>query len=183
MIKLTKEQTKIIYISLIVLGSLLFFWIFIYGPQGSKLTLLKNELANIENQIVEINKITAGKELAQAVMQLKIKFDTIRSQLPRGEEDIIDYLSDQARKLKIEVKNIMPSNKKSLGNKIAGFTIEELPISMSLVCESKILGTYLDILRNDSPILVRVNNLEISGKGEGRALLDISLKILAYLSR
>jgi len=181
--KLTKEQIKIIYISAVVLVFLIIFWIFVYRPQTRELTSIKQELIQAEAQIAEINRLIGDKELTQAAKELNMDFNKIASQLPSGEEDVIDVLSDKARSLSIEVKNITPSGRQVLEDKIAGYNIEELSVSMKIVCEYKVLGEYLNNLRNNLPVLVRVRQINIKGKGEGRPNLEVALEISAYLSK
>jgi Tfp pilus assembly protein PilO len=182
MVRLTREQIKIIYISLIVLVFFILFWLFVYGPQSRRLALIKKELMRAEAQITEIKNLVGKEELAAAVTQLRIKLNTVTSQLPQGEEVVISNLSQDARNLNIEVKNIIPSDTRLLSNRIAGYKIEELPISMKLVCEYNILGRYLEKLRNNFPVLVRIRKIDIVGKGEGKPKLDITLEISAYLA-
>lgn len=180
--KLTKEQKKIIYISLVVLTFFFSFWIFVYGPQTRKFTSIKEELTQTEARTAEILSIAKGRDLAQAIRDLKINFIEVMGRFPGGEEMVIYNLSETAKKLKIEVKNIVPSTKQLLENKITGYDIEELPISLNLVSEFRSLGEYLNILRNNFPVLIRVRDLDIKGNGEGRALLEVALQISAYLS-
>lgn len=181
--KLTQEQKKIIYLGIIILFSLFFFWFFIYAPQGKKLALIKNSLRQADTQIAQIHSIIAGRDLAQAVIELKTSLNESTGKLPSDEEGIIDSLSKNARKLNIEIKNIVPSGKRSLADKIPGYAIAELPISLNLVCEFKALGEYLHILSHKLPVLIHLRQLDIKGKGEGRTDLDIALSVLAYLSK
>ena len=181
--KLTKEQKKIIYISIVVLMFMLSFSIFVYRPQARKLASITKQLNSAEAEISEINSLIADKDFIQAVKELNIRLNKIAAQLPSGDEDLVDALSQKARSLRIEVKNIIPSESRPLEKKIFGYDIEELSISMHLVCEYNVLGKYLIALRNDFPVLVRVNKLDIKGKGEGKPALDINLQITAYLSK
>lgn len=180
---LSREQKKIIYISAVGLVFLFSFLVFVYGPQSRKFAAIKRELSQTENQIKEIMSIVGGRDLPQAVRDLKTRLTNTASKLPSKEDVVISNLSENAKKLNLEVKNIIPANKQLLGNRITGYIIEELPISLSLVGDYRALGEYLNILRNNSPILIRVRQLEIKGKGEGRSDLDIALQISAYLSR
>lgn len=181
--KLTKEQIKIIAAILIGMIALICFWVFIYGPQSARLRFLKNDLVFTESQISEINKIMQGKELSTAVEELNKQLIQAIGYLPANQEDIIASLSDKARSLGVEIKSISPQKKILLEDRVSGYVIEELPISMSLLCEFRALGKYLNALRNDSPYLVRIKQLQIKGEGEGKPMLSISLEILAYLSK
>jgi len=96
---------------------------------------------------------------------------------------VINYLSEAARKLRISIKSISLDNNKAEQTQVPGFTIIKLPISLKLNCEYKALGEYLHILRDNSPFLIRVEHLDISGQGEGVASLDVNLKLLGYLTK
>lgn len=181
--KLTSEQKKIIYISVIMALFLFFFWAFVYNPQSKKFAAIKRELTETEQQIAQIMSIASGRNLADAVGELNKNLVQVTSMLPAEETTVISSLSQDARRLRIEVKNIIPSGRQVLENKVSGYVIEELPISMSLICEYRVLGEYLNILRNKFPVLVRVKQLYIKGKGEGTPNLDISLQLVTYLAK
>ena len=181
--KLTREQIKIIYISAVVVVFLLIFWLFVYGPQSRRLASIKRELANSEAQIAQITNLIGEKELIQAVKEYKIELNSLTSKLPSREEDVIYNLSEQARDLGIEVRNIIPSQKQLVDSGVEGYNIEELPISMNLSCEFQKIGEYLNILRDKFPVLVRVWQLNITTRGAGQVILDVSLQISAYLTR
>ena len=181
--KITKEQKKIIYISAIIIVSFLLFWFLIYKPQSGEFVLIKNQLDQIDSQISDITSITKGEDLAEVVRKMKIKLDNLSAKFPRGEEEVIHSLSEEARRLNIKVRNIVPSESEPLDSKVGGYSIAELSISMSLTCEYDQLGEYLNILRSDFPVVVQVIQLEINGQGENNPNLNINLNILAYLSK
>ncbi|MBM3248619.1 MAG: hypothetical protein FJZ10_04280, partial [Candidatus Omnitrophica bacterium] len=70
-IKITKEQKKILYVSVVALLFFVLFWSFIYRPQSGKFLALKQELRDTENKIAEILNLTNGEELTVAVKKLK----------------------------------------------------------------------------------------------------------------
>jgi hypothetical protein len=179
--ELTREQKKIIYIALIVVSFLFLLRIFVYAPQQSKLASIKKQLKDAEAQIAEINRLTAGKELSTAMQDLSAQLQKASSRLLVKDEDLINGLSAQAKKLKIKIKNLDPEDKITLANRVPGYVAQELPISMNLSCDFKALGEYLGILRNDLPALIRIKQLDITGSAEGQANLNITLKISAYL--
>jgi PAS domain S-box-containing protein len=96
-------------------------------------------------------------------------------------EDVVNNLSAQAKKLRINIKSLDPDDKISLPNRARGYDVQELPISLNLVCDFKTLGEYLDTLRNEFPALIRVKQLNISSDAEVMGGLDVTLKISAYL--
>jgi len=183
MVELTKAQKKIITAALAVLFFLIFIWVFIYLPQSNKVSSIKGELVSAENQIAEIISITEGKDLAEAVRDFRINLNNLKKQLPDRDEAVIDALTTAARDLGIEVQNISSSGKQLSEEQVAGFEIEKMPILMQLVCEYRNLGQYLNLLRANFPILVRIQKLSVSGKEGAPYLVDVSLELMAYLSR
>lgn len=179
---LTKEQQKIIYVSLVVFAFFACFWIFIYGPQSRRLAALKADLAQTEGQIAEISRLASGGDLVEAVKALKISLNDATSQIPGEDEVVIQNLLAVAKNLRIEVNNISPAGIKPVEGGVAGYNISELPISMRLSCDYRTLGEYLYMLRKDFPVLVKLRQLEIRGSGEGQINLEINLQLSAYLA-
>ncbi|MFH1622003.1 MAG: type 4a pilus biogenesis protein PilO [Candidatus Omnitrophota bacterium] len=181
--KLTQKQVKIIIASTIVVLSLFCFIIFIYAPQNKQLRSIKKELSFIESQIEEINKIMQGKELTVAAEELNSQLMEISSSLPANQKEVVSNLSSEAKALQIEIKSINPQEKRLLEDKVTDYHVEELPIAISMRCEYRALGEFLEILRDSFPFLVRVKKITIKREEEGRPNLDVSLNILAYLSK
>ncbi len=183
MLELTKVQKKIIGVSLGAMGFLIFAWIFIYLPQSQKVALIRKEFISAEAQIAEIISITKGRDLSEVVRDLKVSLNGLKKQLPNSDEVVIDALTTAARDLNIDVQNISFSGKRPSDIQVAGFEIEEMPISMKLVCEYRNLGQYLNLLRINFPVLVRVQTLSINGQKGVPNLANISLGVTAYLSK
>ncbi|MEK6728078.1 MAG: type 4a pilus biogenesis protein PilO [Candidatus Omnitrophota bacterium] len=180
--KLSREQEKIIYITGVAIIFLILFIIFVYSPQKRKLSDIKKKLSYAESEIAEINRITQGKPLEQAVSGLNLQLKNLTAQLPFRIEDVVKSLSDAARQFKVDVKNIAFSAEQKYSGKIPGYIVKELPISMKLSSEYKNLGEYLHKLRTDFPVFIRVKQLAIEGSGEGVPELSVSLQVSAYLS-
>jgi len=183
--KLTKEQIKIIYVGAIAFIILALLSLFFYAPQARRFAAIKREIAECETQISDIENLIQGRELSEVAHELNLQFQK-QSRLILSEEkdeQVINDLSEQARRLNIEVKDIKPSAKQTLKHQIAGYNLLELPISMRLVSESRDLGEYLHKLRTDFPVLVKFRRININSKCEGCYRLDIDLEISAYLSK
>ncbi|MFH1441892.1 MAG: type 4a pilus biogenesis protein PilO [Candidatus Omnitrophota bacterium] len=181
--KITKEQKKIIYISLILSAFTVFLWIFIITPQKNKLVSIRNRLSQAEAQITEIKQLTQGRDMAVVVTELNKKLVDALDKLPFRQEVVINYLSDNARNLGIEIKNINLSDKQSAVKTISGYAISEVPININLSGEYRAIGEYLNILRDDSVILIKIGKIDIKGRGEGYSYLDMSLEISAYFAK
>ena len=181
--KITKRQIKLFAACFITVAAFLCFWVFGYGPQGENLGAAKQELSFAEGQIAQIKNIMQGKEPSGAVRDLNGQLISLISYFPENQEDIISSLSNRSRKFNIEIKSINPHKKVILEEKVSGYEIQEVPISMSLQCGFKNLGEFLNDLRTNFPALVRVKSLNLRGRGEGQPTLDINLELLAYLSK
>ncbi|MDD5431889.1 MAG: hypothetical protein PHO70_02755 [Candidatus Omnitrophica bacterium] len=180
--KISKEQRKIIYISGAIIVFLILLLLLVYIPQKNRLQVIKSKLAMAENEIAEINSFSKGKSLPEALRFLNLHLRTIPFKLPEHEEVVVKCLSEEARKLKLEVHDISFSEKTMLLDKIPGYEIEELQITIKLTGGYKALGEYLYNLRNNFPVLIRLRQVNIQGGGEGQFILNISLQISAYLS-
>jgi len=183
MLEVTKTQKKIIIISL---GGLLLFllvWFLIYSPQNKMVNAIENKLASTEANIAEIISITEGRDLAKTVKDLRMKLNNLRKQLPSRDEMVIEALTIAARDLSIKVMNISFSDRKPSERKVTGLKIEKVPISMRLVCEYRNLGQFLNLLRTDFPILIRVEKIDISGQEGKPGSSEVVLEVMAYLSR
>ncbi len=183
--KLTQEQIKIIYISAAALLILFLFWILLYAPQTRRFATIKKEISSAESQIKDIEALIQGRELTEVARELNIKFNKLTGMILSEEKDeeVIDNLSQDARKFNIEVRDIRPSSRVLFKYQVAGLNLVELPISMSLICESRNLGRYLQALRHDFPILVKFRRIEIRSDCEGCHQLNVNLDISAYLSK
>jgi hypothetical protein len=180
---LTKAQKKIVLAGALIFFSLLLFWLFIYRPQKKKFSDIKASLTQIESKTEQILSIASGKELPSAIKDLKVNFVELSGRLPAQEQTVIHALLETAKNKKIEVKNITPLGRNLVPSAISGCTVEELPFKLQLACEYRTLGEFLDILRNNFPVLVKVRHLNIKGTGEGRVNLNSNLEIQAYLSK
>ncbi len=183
MTRLTKEQKKIIFLSIVGVIFLLCFWILVYLPQKKKLSTIKKELSYIETQIAQINEMTRGEELTEVFKTFNTQLKDISAVFSLSEEEIIYNLSKEAKALKIEIESIKPLEKQLIKDRFSSLNIEELPISMQLSCEFKDMAIYLKILRDNFPVLIKVKKLVIKGSGEGKDTLGVNLEISAYLSR
>lgn len=181
--ELTREQKKIIYIAVVVAAFIILFWAVVYAPQSRRLTAVKNKLSAAEAQIAQITRLAQNRDLGQVVTDLSKQLNQMAAKLPAREEGVLNYLSKTARDLKIEIKDMDLADKKTLEGKIPGYVVAELPVVLSLSAEFRSLGEYLNVLEDNSSILVQVRQLEIKGSGEGHPKLDINLKLLVYLSQ
>ncbi len=177
---LTKAQLKIIYLVITLILAFILFLFLVFFPQRNKLSQIKNELDGTDAQINEITSFYQGQDLAATVTKISQQLSGALELLPSKEEIVIKYLSKNARKFEIDVKNMSLAEKKQFKDKVQGHVIQELPISMSLNCGYKALGEYLSTLRKDNSLLIKVRQLNI--RGQGRPVLDVNMQISVYMT-
>jgi Tfp pilus assembly protein PilO len=176
----TQEQRKIIYIALVVLFALICFLVLVYLPSSGKLSAIRKELSRSEDEISRIMSMVAGKELPEAVKDLKLRFNKARGLLADSPENVVYRLTEFAKKQRIRVVNVSPGKEEILEGAIAGYKVSALPIRLTLVGDYRDIGEYLGQLSMDFPYLLAVKSLDISGKGEGRVDLDVTIDLTAY---
>lgn len=179
--RLSKEQKKIIYIGLILAAAILLFIALIYLPQQRRLKEIRAELDRTEQQINEIHLLTAGRDLNEAIRDLNVRLKDLSAYFLIGEEELINNLTDQARDLNIDVRDLDPGNKTLFNSATPGYAVYALPVAMNIKGGYKEAGDYCARLEGDFPALVRIDKLDIRGKGTGEADLDIRLVITAFL--
>jgi len=182
MMQPTKEQKKIIYISAVLLIFLFLCVIFIYNPQKNRLKNIKTRLNYAETEIAEINRITQGLPLEQAVRDLNTKLNQLAAKMPSRQDDVVEDLSNEARRLKLNVAKMDPDDSQVIPGKITGYVIKEFPVNIKFSGEYRNIAEYLGKLRNDFPDLVRIRQITIKGNGEGQVILDVDLQVWAYLA-
>lgn len=180
---LSVQQKKILYIAGIILFSLFLFCFFIFIPLQKKLANIKNKLRTAEAKIAEISALTKNQDLGAAVKAFNQQFLDMSARLPQQEEAVLSFLAENARKLKVEVKNISLGEGIFVKDKVPVGNLEVIPVNMSLGGDYRSLGEFLSILDSDKSILVKLKKLEIKSKGPGNPQLDIDLQLSAYLLR
>ncbi|MBP7088441.1 MAG: type 4a pilus biogenesis protein PilO [Candidatus Omnitrophica bacterium] len=181
--RLTKEQKKIIYLTIIIAFAIFLFWFFIYLPRSREFSTIKNNLKTAEENINDIIGITEGKELVDIAHDLGVELNYLKRKLPSQDEAVIKNLSQEAQKYRVEIKRIDVSKEDETIYQQGSISIRQITVSMALSGEYRDIGRYLEALKGDFPILTKVNKVDIEGSGEGKPKLNVLLEISAYLSK
>jgi len=180
---LNASQRKILFAAVLSIALLIIFCVAVYIPQVNKLREVKRQLIDANTGISEITMMEGGKDLAVLVADLNKQLDKTDDRLPASAEAIISYVSSQARELHIDITQITPGDKKPLATPVANYNVEELPITLVLNCDYKSLGEYLHVLRDTSPFLFRIQQLDMQGSGTGNAILQVHMQLLTYVAK
>jgi len=181
--KLTKQQIKIIIASAVGVFCLLLFWVVFYLPYSNSVKKVKKELLVVSAEIKEIQGLAEGRDFTQVVKDFNINLNKLRKYLPAQDDTVVQALAGKARELRIDVGSLTLSSKRLLEDKIAGFSVEEVPIDMELTCNFITLGKYLAALSDNFPVLIKINALSVISKGEGRTKLKINLNVSGFLAK
>jgi len=180
--RLSKEQKRIILAGVIALLVFILCGLLIYQPEVKRFSEIKAKLREIDNQISQILSVTEGKEFTRAIKDLNVDLLQATGKLPLTDQNIIYVISDMANKLKIDVKCLTRGSEKVFDDKILGCSIHELPIKLSFSCEYKTLGDFLTALREKSPVLIRLRQIDIKGNGFAQPNLEVTLQLCGYMS-
>ena len=128
--------------------------------------------------------IAKGRDLAIVAKDLRLSLTKTVNKFPIGEDIVVARLTDAAEdQAKLVVKDITPAGRQVIPEKILGVNVEELFLTMSVSGEYRAIGEFLDMLRGDFPVYIRIREIELVGKGEGKPILDCTLQLSAYLTK
>ena len=187
----TDEQRKILIIAGIIALAFVIFITLIYLPQKKRFENLKKELRAMETEIREVKRavgVTGDESMVKSLDALLKRFKTLNEKFPLKDEAILRELANYAHRCGIEVKTIQPQKKRAIANidgtevSIAGYSIEELNISILALGTYKNFGEYVRLLKKDFPALIRINSLQFTGSAqEGKNIVNIGMSVTAYV--
>ncbi|MCF7908234.1 MAG: hypothetical protein K9L86_05145 [Candidatus Omnitrophica bacterium] len=187
--QITQSQKKIIIITVIVLLAFIIFWSLIYSPSRKKVAALKLELANIEKEVSDIEKIAleAGS-LEKGITLLKERFSALEGKFPVKEEEALSKISDLARQSNISIISFKPGAKQAVlqGKKealaIGQRICQSILVAIEINCTYTELVQYIERLRSELLALVTVERIEIIKDSSAKdRKLKVSLDFKIYL--
>lgn len=186
--KITLMQKKIITITSIVVLAFLGFWAGVYLPSKKTVSKIKSQLDSVEAQLQEIQTLIGeGKTINESVQTLMERHQQLNILFPRKEEESLRVLSHLTRDLNIELVSIKPQQKKVCLDEnrkeieIEGKIMRTLSVSIGLRCFYKDLAKYLQALRDNLPVFITIERLNIKKGRSDSARLDVTLDVNLYL--
>ncbi|MEI6831813.1 MAG: hypothetical protein WCK61_03805 [Candidatus Omnitrophota bacterium] len=187
-IDVTDNQKKIIIISLSVLFIFFLFWVFLFLPASKQITILKNELISVEQQIQGIEVLIAGSQSRdEAIRLLKQRQQYLSNKFPQKEEESLRLIPEIARKMNINVISLQPGSRTELlddagkqiviENKIANY----LPITLEVSCYFKDLVRYALELKTALPAFTSINSLDISKEDRLTGKIRVNIEFNLYI--
>jgi len=183
--KIPKEMLIAVGVSILLV---VLFVMFVYIPTGKRMRDMKGEAAEVSRETSEIRGVMGdAKSVDEAVLSMNKSITHIENLFPRKEEVILSELSNLATSMNMEVVSISPQ-KKSVVTAIDGVTVSvegsvvvEMPIRMSLRARYKSVGDLIIALRGAFPMLVKVDNLDLSSAGKEDGVLNVNLQLNSYM--
>lgn len=186
---ITDNQKKIIVIGLSGIFVFFLVLVFLYLPASHKISSLKQELSQTQQQIKGIEMLLAGAQSRQeAIRLLKQKQQYLSNKFPHAEEGSLRFIPEIARKMNIEVISIHPQTRSEFlsvsgkQNIIDSRVVQYLPVTLELTCFYKDLVKYLLELDLGLPAFISVESLSIKKEnlatGKIRAIVELNLYLL-----
>lgn len=186
--RITRAQKKIIIISLI--STLVFFvcLLFIYFPSRNTVKRIQIELSDVEKQIKDIESaLGKAKTLDEGIKLLEVRYKSLNSRFPKGEEHSIERLSEIAQKLKIELISIKPLPKRLLTDreekeiKLQARACYVIYVSVTMKCFYPELVKYVQAIEEELPAFATIERVNIfKNTLEKGGMLSITLDFNLY---
>lgn len=185
---LSSSQKRIIIVASILGGCLLFFSIFIYWPQQTKLEANKSELRRVDHEIQLIEGLVdKNVSIEEGIRLLRDEYSKMESKFPAREEEALSYLSEAARKYRIEVISVNSQPKQSITDNqeknimVDDKKLKKILVTMDLKSNYKDLVNYLDDLKTSLPAFMTAEKLKINKIDSNQSSLNVRLEFYLYL--
>lgn len=160
----------------------------IYFPTETTVKRLKAQLADIENELHEIETTTKGaSNVEEGIQLLEEKQKKLMGYFPNSEENVLRMLSDFAKRLNIDISATEPqvkalfldeNNKPIMAGKK---TFYKMLISIKMYCTYRELVSYLEDFRELSTAYLTVEKIAINKSSTDNTNLDIRLDFNMYM--
>jgi hypothetical protein len=170
---------------LMALLSAAIFFIFIYTPKRTVIYKLRQELGNVKDSLARIEAIVGERKyLGEGILKLRKEAGSLQSKFIKTEdvEELLKILSDDARRLGIEVVSMQPSefkiwyDKKGRNLEVDNLECNKISVDMRINGAYKPLTDYMQGLENkDFPLLI-IRKFDVQ-KSQGAARLGVNMII------
>lgn len=176
--------------SVIIAGVFIFFilWMGVYAPLRKSLGELKNELADVQSQIHEIeNGIVGGAEMGDRIVRMRERYQKIDAKFPSKEEEALRGIMDLAKQFDMEIISIRPQLKVDFLDEhsqkvmIDGKTCQKFLVSIEMKGAYEDLIKYIHALRESLLAFVTIEGVKIRGRSSMAMSLEIELDLNLYL--
>lgn len=185
-----KDKKQLLGISVIVLVVLIFF-IFVYMPQHRKVSSLKKQAQDIEEQIGLTKSILGDmRKLGPLLGQMQLEMKRFEDRLPTTKE-IASVLSELSSRLKesssLRILSIRPQEPLPILDKDAKPVymdekpLNKIEIELNLQATYKDLAEYIRKVQDSPRTLVTIDSIEMSKNDSITPMLDIMTLFTIYV--
>lgn len=167
-------------IAIIVAASLSYMLIF-FIPQVKELFITLREAAKLKQEIVETKQKLADIASAEnQVLLLKEKIRDYEKKLPMEKEisNILQYLSNAAKKLDVTINEIKPGEQTTKQDKKALYW--SIPIVLKTKCAYHQLGAFLNELEKADRFM-KITDIEITANPYVDTAHEVELTVVTYV--
>jgi Tfp pilus assembly protein PilO len=187
---INQREKNIVVITGVCVLVIFLFWVFVYLPADKRLRVLKTDLKNVKDEVSQIQARGGknGRDMITMVESLQKDFKSAMLKFPKGEEETLKLLSQEANKLGMEIVSIKQGSKRPFldsSNNLVFCESEqcfEIPIAVEMRGLYRSVGEFLNVLREGFPAFIKTEEIRI-GKDEmispkRRINLELRLYIL-----
>ncbi|MEI8176640.1 MAG: type 4a pilus biogenesis protein PilO [Candidatus Omnitrophota bacterium] len=164
-------------------------WFLGYLPATARLETTKKELAALKKEITDIQYagLKESRNIKELAEFLRKSYLDTQKQLPAKEEDMVRFVSDEANKLKVDILSMQPgarrifSDENNLPVALEGKQIFELPLSVTVRGQYRLIGEYLKAISDADGILIRVRTVKIAKDDATTTLLRAQIELTVFL--
>jgi len=145
---ISKQQIDILIMAAVILIVTSVFYVFVYTPRQKQLGNLKQELERVENTLGDIEKLVGSrKDLGKGILRLREEASSWDLKFIKPDEtaELLKILSEEARRLNIEVASIQPAELKPLLNKGSILKLDDAECNRISI-DINLAGTYLALV-------------------------------------
>ncbi|MEA1926702.1 MAG: type 4a pilus biogenesis protein PilO [Candidatus Auribacterota bacterium] len=165
---------------------LVLFWLFVYSPASNKLGELKEEVKDLDHQLIEYRAKQANlPEIRDKIESARRRLGRLEVQYPRTIEVVYQAITEAAREVGFSISTRNTGEKQM---EEAGTALREYEINIKAFSSYRVLGEFLYRIVN-SPIIISISELAIISnrdapvEGGKKDELRVKMKLTTYLSR
>jgi len=186
--KLSRAQKKALSLSAVVILAFVAAWSAIYLPARKSVGKLKAELADVNQQIKQIEDGVGGAgSLEQGIKLLEARLKNIKDRFPGAEEESIKVLASLAGKSRITVDSIRPYPREKLLDKdgapvkIIGSDCYVISVAVAIKCSYADLVKFTQIIEKKLPAFAIIQKLNINSNPSNPQMLSVNMDLSLYL--
>lgn len=156
------------------------FWLFFYRPNRSELKKMEAQVAGLEREI-KMAEFILKEDLppGDEIRYLSQRLASLENKFPSREGEGLKRISDLAAESGIELISMRPGPREPV---VGRESLESISVSYQLRASFFDLVNYLEDLREELPVLVVIDFLDIREIGSSSEKLNINMGVRLFLT-